>query len=266
MSHFAKHLKHRVAVNKQSHGFHGLTTVELNITELCNRTCSFCPRSNPTIYPNQNLHMSIETAELLRDQLKGFKGLISICGFGEPTLNRQFLKICKTLNEFNLEVVTNGDRLTTKLIDNMIKVGVDNILISDYDKNPYFKKLERDYEQIRIRRHFDDDTDRYEEYNFTNRGGIMFDDFIANPCYYPSYKIVLDYNGDLLLCCNDWLRKQKPFGNIHEKNIMDIWTSEEYIYIRQELIKGNRDLNDACRNCNANGTLVGKESAEYWSQ
>ena len=33
----------------------GLLTIEINITELCNRICSFCPRANPDIYPNNNL-------------------------------------------------------------------------------------------------------------------------------------------------------------------------------------------------------------------
>ena len=40
----------------------GLTTVEINPTELCNRRCSFCPRSDPSVYPNRSLHMSIQTA------------------------------------------------------------------------------------------------------------------------------------------------------------------------------------------------------------
>ena len=34
--------------------------VELNINEICNRTCPFCPRANPKQYPNQNIHMDIQ--------------------------------------------------------------------------------------------------------------------------------------------------------------------------------------------------------------
>jgi 2-iminoacetate synthase ThiH len=31
-----------------------ILTVEINTTELCNRTCVFCPRNDPEVYPNRN--------------------------------------------------------------------------------------------------------------------------------------------------------------------------------------------------------------------
>ena len=31
-----------------------LRQIDVNITDLCNKTCSFCPRHNPEIYPNSN--------------------------------------------------------------------------------------------------------------------------------------------------------------------------------------------------------------------
>ena len=37
--------------------------VELNINEICNRKCPFCPRSEPDKYPNQNIHMDVALAE-----------------------------------------------------------------------------------------------------------------------------------------------------------------------------------------------------------
>ena len=73
----------------------GLSTVEINPTELCNRVCSFCPRSNPDVYPNRKLNMSVDTASTLAEQLvdANFNGDIHITGFGEPTLNPDILKI-----------------------------------------------------------------------------------------------------------------------------------------------------------------------------
>ena len=37
----------------------GLKSVEFNPTELCNRTCHFCPRVDPEVYPNRKLHLSL---------------------------------------------------------------------------------------------------------------------------------------------------------------------------------------------------------------
>ena len=264
--HFANHLSFRLQNHKQTEKFYVITAIELNVTELCNRTCSFCPRHDPKVYPNQKLHMSLDTVYVLKKQLKGFLGQIQLCGSGEPTLNPNILEICNILKEFNTEVVTNGDCFTKNkfTVDQLLHAGVDNILISDYDKNPFFKELELRYEQVKVRRHYDDGSDKYDEYNFTNRGGLMFEGYTDNPCYYPTYQVIIDWNGELILCCNDWLRKQKPFGNIHDNHILAIWNNEEYRNIRKNLLAGNRSLHDPCKSCSAKGTVMGEESAIYW--
>ena len=69
-------------------GFPLFSFVELNVNELCNRTCVFCPRVDPKIYPNLNLHMDLELAELISVQLEsvGFNGNVNVSGTGEATL------------------------------------------------------------------------------------------------------------------------------------------------------------------------------------
>ena len=52
-----------------------ILTIELNTTELCNRTCVFCPRHDSEVYPNRNLHMSVEDAEVIAKNLSNFKFL-----------------------------------------------------------------------------------------------------------------------------------------------------------------------------------------------
>ena len=54
--------------------------VELNVNELCNRTCIFCPRHDPKVYPNQNLHMSLDLADEIANQLSdvNFDGIVNI--------------------------------------------------------------------------------------------------------------------------------------------------------------------------------------------
>ena len=51
-------------------GFPLFSFVELNVNELCNRTCIFCPRHDIKLYPNQNLHMDLNLAEELAIQLE----------------------------------------------------------------------------------------------------------------------------------------------------------------------------------------------------
>ena len=46
-----------------------ILTVEINTTELCNRTCVFCPRHDPKVFPNRNLHLTIKGAETIAEEL-----------------------------------------------------------------------------------------------------------------------------------------------------------------------------------------------------
>src|SRR5574344_1567615 len=60
--------------------------IDINITELCNRKCIFCPRAEPDKYPNQNIHMSIELARIIGSQLEQLKynGVVVFSGYSEP--------------------------------------------------------------------------------------------------------------------------------------------------------------------------------------
>jgi 2-iminoacetate synthase ThiH len=65
-----------------------ILTVEINTTELCNRTCVFCPRHDPKVFPNRNLHLTVKGATTIAEELadNSFRGKISFSGFGENLL------------------------------------------------------------------------------------------------------------------------------------------------------------------------------------
>lgn len=252
----------------------GLSVIEINPTELCNRTCSFCPRSDPKIYPNQNLNMSLETVKVLKNQLAltDYQGDIHITGFGEPLLNPDILELIHIFSTgYHTELITNGDRLLKgNITHQQLKSAGLNLLIVDcYDgeshvnfMNELLQSCEISY---RIRDHYDDGTEKLIElYNFNNRGGITKPKEVYRPCWMPFYKVFLDWNGDVRICCNDWSRKQKPFGNIHKTSIDDIWMSEEFVEVRKKLAKGLRKDLPACKGCDTNGTMQGFESVAVW--
>lgn len=243
----------------------GLAIVEINPTELCNRTCSFCPRSDT--YPNRNLNMSVDTAILLDQQLKQFNfgGYVCVAGYGEPLLNPNIIDVILALSDHTIELITNADPILKNKhnIETLISSGVDRILISDYDSNPQLKQLEN--EKVRIRRYIDDGLDHFEEYGFNNRAGAMFSiaSPIVRPCYIPSYKVMIDWDGTVLLCSHNW-QKNISFGNIHEADISSIWNSDKFVSARRELIAGNRAALSACANCSVLGNIMGEEYAKLW--
>ena len=62
--------KRQIATDAEMTPMKALQSITINPTELCNRTCHFCPRSDPKVYPNQNLHISEETVRRLSSELK----------------------------------------------------------------------------------------------------------------------------------------------------------------------------------------------------
>lgn len=256
--------------------------VELNINETCNRSCKFCPRSDPKIYPNQNLHMGPDVFEELSRQLQeiDFKGIINISGTGEPLMTKHVNDIVRSFGEkdLHIELVTNGDVLTRKngkeTLKNLFQSGLKQIVVSLYDgpdQVDFFDKLfkecdiEKDLYTLRDRWY-----DEKEEFGllYTNRAGFIKDyveKFETSPCYYTHYAIFVDWNGDILLCSQDMYNRTVKFGNIRENNILQIWNDPKMMEFRKKLLTGDRS-ESPCNKCNANGRIFGQKHAEAWTK
>jgi len=197
-----KHINNRVTRYKRasiySKDLPGLSTIELNISELCNRTCSFCPRYDPKIYPNQKKFMDISTIQSLVDQIQktDWKGNVHLSGFGEPHSHPDLLGIVKTLKQSNkiyLEITTNGDRLVDKDVDELIKLfnnGLDVINVDCYDSKEQYttrkEKLEKIGATYNIRNYIDLGVQKaVSDYGFTNRGGALGEVTSTRTCHLP---------------------------------------------------------------------------------
>lgn len=252
-----------------------ILTVEINTTELCNRTCFFCPRHDPKVFPNRNLHMTPKGARTIAKELNrfGYKGKISFSGFGENFLNKLFNRIIFHFNLYlpnaTLECNTNGDRLTTEYAKELFDSGLDLLYINLYDgvdQIEHFDSIMEPFpkEKYKYRAHYNE-----EDYGLflNNRSGtidwIGIDDedvamLRGKPCYYPFYKMFIDWNGDVLFCSNDWGREH-IIGNLLQQTLEDVWFGKPMKKIRARLAKGDRNQSP-CNKCSVNGTLFGEKS------
>ena len=80
----------------------------------------------------------------------------------------------------------------------------------------------------------------------------------GTPCYYPFYKMFIDWNADVLFCSNDWGR-EKIIGNLLKDTLQDVWMSDEMKKVRNRLKNGDR-TESPCNKCSVKGTLFGKPS------
>jgi len=248
--------------------------IELNVNEICNRSCPFCPRAEN--YPNQNIHMDINIAKIVADELDSlnFQGIVNISGTGEPLLTKHICDIVRLFTQKNIhvEIVTNGDKLSTKLVKNLYNAGLCQLVVSMYDGPEQVKYFNNLFSKCNIATDLYTLRDRWysadEGYGlmYTNRAGsLKLNDNSVQlaPCYYPSYATYIDWNGDVLLCCQDMYNRTIKFGNIQNKSLLKIWRDKKLIEFRQKLKEGNRCLSP-CNNCNANGTIFGKNHANKW--
>ena len=251
--------------------------IDINPTELCNRKCVFCPRVDPKVYPNRNLHMPVELGQKLADELRSYqyKGGIIFSGFGEPLLHNDFVRLVAAFgHDLHTELVTNGDRLTPRMIQDLYAAGMGVILISMYDgpeQIEHFRTMfreagARDDQYVLRDRWYDAEKDF--GVKLTNRAGMVTTGHqaevdVQRPCFYPAYSMQIDWNGEVLLCVQDW-NKNAKFGTIAKQSLFEIWTSPQFGAYRKSLGQGSRCLTP-CSGCNVNGTLHGSKHMQTWN-
>jgi radical SAM protein with 4Fe4S-binding SPASM domain len=71
-----------------------------------------------------------------------------------------------------------------------------------------------------------------------NRGGTVKPKNLKRVprCADRTNPVTIDYDGNVILCCNDYFSSIK-FGNIKEQKFLDIWFSDKYKTLRKQLRK-----------------------------
>ncbi len=260
--------------------------IEFNLHGSCNRRCAFCPRVDEQLWPNKDEEFSLKLFTKIINELKeiDYSGRISFSGFSEPTMHSNLSEILsiasKNLPNSFPEIITNGDYLNSKKLIEFFDNGLKFIYVSLYtNKQTYDKlvKLKKDLKlsdyQFSIRPRNLGSKKNF-GLNLNNRAGAvdystfgkqLKEEFpLKQTCNYPMYTIFVDYNGDTLICPNDW-DKRKVIGNVNKDNILDIWKNEQFKNVRQRLLKKDRNAKP-CEKCNVNGLHVGNEFNILWQE
>jgi MoaA/NifB/PqqE/SkfB family radical SAM enzyme len=245
----------------------GLTVLEVNPTELCNRLCSFCPRVDPEVYPNRNLNMTEATMHNLVANLHkhNYQGRLVFSGLGEPTLNKNILKLIKIASAKikDVQMYTNGDKILDDgwyTMQEIIDTGLTSLFIDVYDSKQQHDRWREKIEPFKSKLPIHLSA----KYNFpigifTNRAGTVKTIGIPQKaqktsCFLPHTKAFVDWDGAILLCCNDWSRAAGSFGNINITPFHELWMSEPLMKIRRRLLNDSRmKAGSPCNVCNATG-------------
>ena len=222
-----------------------LRTIELNITTLCNRSCSFCPHSWGFKKHKKEKHLSLETLDRFIELLDNYDNQITLCGQGEPTMHPDIKEILDRLQVLDNKIilVTNSYKLS-EVVDHLGKI---EVRVSLYEPTEL-----PDIPNMKIIDYYNDGQNEY----FNNRS---YTEGISKCCYIPSYKMFVDTNGGVLPCDNNWTTTDY-FANIHDDDLETIWL--EKLHPLRTNCLSNRLENDHCKNCDSHGTLYGKTEAD----
>ena len=200
----------------------GYSFVSTNIETFgtCNRECYFC--FNHDRFPQREKgNMDEHIWKKIVNELCSLKfcGRISPHFYGEPLLDKRLPDLLnyarRKCPDSYIMIATNGDYLTEELFLKLIKSGVNHFSVTNYneDENRSLNELEKNYPgHIKIR--------SYKNSIKTDRSGKIFKrgKTLDTPCLRPTGQLVINWKGNVLLCCMDYYEKVR-FGNVEQQKI-----------------------------------------------
>lgn len=256
------------------------SSVDLENITACNRRCSYCPNSlyGRGLAENKKL-MDEKIFKKIVDELAEieYAGMIRPVFYGEPLLDSRFPEwiryIRKKLPKADIIIFTNGDLLTLDLYQRLIKAGANLFVVSNHNGNNMSENLEKlltnfkklsymsgyPYQDSFIHESafaFEGNTPMifYRNpsgmENLYNRGGLMENIGVSKiklNCGLPSTDLTIDWEGNVVLCCNDYFSSVK-FGNAGNESLVEIWNKDNFKKLRKDLKRGILTL-EICKKC-----------------
>lgn len=249
--------------------------IHIETRSKCNSTCAFCPASinNDTrkdIYIPQELINKIlkELGEL------DYLNRLSFYNNNEPFLDERIFSIIKQAREriprVYLELKSNGIVLNTEKAINIFNSGLDMLYITYYSKDGEFsdnvKTIMQDFNKIRrFKGHLEEGryfsrviiTLRYTNKVAGSRAGtspnkILKGGSLKKMCFRPFEMMTISPEGYVSTCSEDFYYTIR-MGDIEKQSLLEIWTSQEWNLLRDNLISGNRSFTDPCSKCDYKG-------------
>ena len=229
--------------------------IVIETSSFCNRKCKNCPVSYSPRGKNEYIDndVYIKILKELRDL--NFYGRIALHFFNEPLADNSIVDKVKNarliVKNSSIEINSNGDYLSNKLLTELVESGINKIFVTSYNEKSFFR-IKKIYESCNEKEKkvlvF-----RKSPLFIGNRGGslnnIVLTETLSANCFRPFYQLVINYKGNVVICCNDYYERI-IIGNIINESILHIWNSDKFKNIRYLLSKCKRSKITTCVHCN----------------
>ena len=237
----------------------------IEVTSLCNLSCSYCPRERI------NQHIDFELFRTIIDECNSHgPRSFSLHLFGEPLLYPKIIEAIEYIKSKNrrhtILLTTNGTKLNDFAKE--LRGKVDRVIWS-YRANNFNAesfKLLKDIGLIRLlieetpKEEFEkwSKFPRVEIKHLHNYGGNIDlakwgfkptnDTLKRWPCYHLWLAPAVRWNGDITICCNDPMGRESS-GKYGEVSLAGFWKSERLAKIRESHMKGQ--YSGLCKGCDS---------------
>jgi len=232
----------------------------------CNRDCFFCNRTFDTSgkrldSDGKRIIKSMPTEDVLRIMNEavalGFKGKVAFHHMSESFLDSRIIEFAHEARKRGLTPYehTNGDVLRNN--EALCKAAAEvfeYIVVGLYDyKNERELEEEKEFwiarlKGTRVKFSLGGEVFPRTVTPFDDRMFREKDSFPHAACIRPLYRMIIHYDGNVALCCED-MSDMFDLGNAFHQSVGDIWYSQKHVQIIKDLQNGRRDKYEACRNC-----------------
>ena len=261
-------------------------SVFFEVRTKCNSKCEFCAASTQNEV-RKDTYMPMELYTKGIDELKilQFSGGINYHVNNDPLIFPRLIEFVQyarhSLKDASIGIMTNGNALTLKLAEELVKAGINRLYINNYQgeqnhllpelvTNVLHNILPKFYtpDQIKIGQTGHDHYSNKKTFCFnvvsraytevlTSRGGTAPNKKLKSTtpigfCEFPFTQFNITTDGRVSKCCADFYFSD-PMGNLYEQSILEIWRGNNFNEVRHNLLKGNRRKNKHCKECDFYG-------------
>lgn len=241
--------------------------IQLQTQVGCNDNCSFCPANKPgmNLYGGAKTGTKMDPA-LFNDIVKqleemDYKGRISPYLMNEPLMDERLIDEVALIREkcsrAFIFIQTNGLLLDKKLTQELVKSGVDELLVNDYTPQHDICKKVKEMDLDKVCLSHVTLEERSDQEVLSNRAGnVPHSAVLKEPlrmlCVKPFRQMFIGFDGKALLCCQDW-KFEEVMGDLNQESLEQIWDNQAYRQVRFDLDKGQRLKNHLCAKCDFSG-------------
>lgn len=234
----------------------GLVSTNIETRSVCNRQCEFC-FNHPRFDPRPQGAMPVELWQSIINQLAeiGFAGRIGPHFYNEPLLDKRLPELIEyaraKLPWTWIQINSNGDLLTEDLLLKLYHCGVNFFFVTNYDEEDklILSELQKKYPAL-IKVVKNSDMWR------TDRGGEIFhkNKIMNAPCLRPQSQLVVNWEGEVLLCCMDFYA-ETSFGNLKDDKLFKLWSKGEFSRIKKAVANSRQKGYPICHKCDDPGHI-----------